>query len=259
MIGGAANHPPLLLVSIATYNERENLPELLTRIWQTTPEADVLIVDDNSPDGTGTWAVEYSKSEPRLRVIVRPAKLGLGSAIVLAMHQAITGGYRYYAHLDADLSHDPTHLRQMLECAEGSCDNAGCDCIIGSRYVPGGAVVGWPASRKLMSRLVNAYARWLLRLPVRDCSSGFRLYRTSILAGLDLSAVRAQGYAFLEEILWHLKSQGCRFHEVPIRFINRQHGRSKINIREAFAALWHIARLAVGNYHRLRAPRQPTQ
>ncbi|GIW92921.1 MAG: glycosyl transferase [Pirellulaceae bacterium] len=247
-----------LLVSTATYNERENLPELLQRIWQAVPHADVLVVDDNSPDGTGKWAEEYAAREPRLRVVIRPAKLGLGSAILLAIEQAIAGRYRFFAHLDADLSHDPAHLPEMLRLVEEAPEGSGPDCVIGSRYVAGGSVAGWPLRRKLMSRLVNAYARLLLRLAVRDCSGGFRLYRVEALAKLEPASIRARGYAFLEEILWHLACHGCRFAEVPIRFVDRQRGRSKINSREALAALVHMARLALRGCRARTLPRQST-
>jgi dolichol-phosphate mannosyltransferase len=252
-LDGALDHrQSRLLVSVATYNERENLPPLLEALWRVCPDASVLVVDDNSPDGTGQWAQQYAATEPRLQVVVRPGKLGLGSAIALAMRTAIQQGFDFFAHLDADGSHDPEHLPAMLAALQGAgpCSPKRpaarqCDCVIGSRYVRGGRVVGWPLWRKVISRALNTYARMLLGLPVRDCSSGYRLYRTVVLKRIDFARLHAQGYAFLEEILWHLHRAGCTFCEVPITFINRKLGRSKINSAEALAALWHILRLAL--------------
>lgn len=253
------NSGPKLLIAVATYNERENVPGLVEALLNAYPTASVLVVDDNSPDGTGQWAQEQAAGNPRLGVIVRPGKMGLGSALLLAMRRAVAERYDYLVHMDADGSHDPRCIQAMLEQVERPCGDTfqRCDCVIGSRYVPGGQVVGWPAPRKWMSWALNGYTRWLLGLPVRDCSSGFRLYRTEMLARVDFSTIRAKGYAFLEEMLWHLMRAGCTFCEVPITFVNRQRGRSKINWREAVAALWHVTRLALG-YGGVRASRRNT-
>ena len=236
---------PVLIV-VATYNERENLPKLVDLILQHAPRADLLVVDDNSPDGTGTWAQQHAANEPRLHVHSRAGKLGLGSAIIMAMQQAVAEGYDYLLNLDADFSHDPASIPQLIAGMAASDSGPGADVMIGSRYMPGGRTVGWPWYRQLVSRLLNTYTRWMLRLPLRDCSSGFRCFRTATLAKLDWGQVRSHGYAFHEEILWHVKRAGARFGETPIVFTERRAGRSKINLKEAWSAVSMITRLGIG-------------
>jgi len=239
------------LVIIATYNEVENLPRLVDEIHRLCPELDILVIDDNSPDGTGEWCDRRAAEDCRLRCLRRPGKLGLGSALVVGMQYAIEHGYEYAVTMDADFSHPPRFLPDLLARIQQPPSFGGDllpvdlppDVVIGSRYVPGGAVEGWPPSRRLMSRLVNAYARWMLGLPVRDCSGGFRCYRVEMLRRVDFGAVIGQGYAFLEEILWRLKRAGARLAETPIVFLDRRAGRSKINLAEAVAAVWLIFRL----------------
>ena len=233
-----------VLVTVATYNERENLPELVAEIFRELPQAHVLVVDDNSPDGTGQWCQQQAQLEPRLRCLHRPGKLGLGTATIAAMKYAVEHGYRYMINMDADFSHPPKYLPSLLAAMEPA-GAAPVDVTIGSRYVPGGAIEGWPPLRHLMSRAVNLYARCLLHLPVRDCSGAFRCYRTERLRHIDFDRVRSKGYSFQEEILWHLQRLGCRFAETPIVFVNRRRGHSKIDLREAFRALWIILLLAL--------------
>ncbi len=227
------------LVVIATYNERENLPRLLPEIWAIRPEMDVLVIDDASPDGTGKWVESQLESEPRLRYLPREKKLGLGTAAIAAMRFAIEHGYRFLVNMDADFSHDPNVLPELLGAMEPP-DAPPVDVAIGSRYVPGGRTHGWPWYRKLMSRAINGYARFALSLPVRDCSSGYRCFRVSTLQRIDFSQVRARGYVFHEEILWHLKRAGGSFREVPILFADRRFGQSKIRAADAVGALWRI-------------------
>ncbi|MEN0110606.1 MAG: polyprenol monophosphomannose synthase [Planctomycetota bacterium] len=228
---------PRTLVAVATYNEIENLPSLVDAIEGALPDADVLVVDDNSPDGTGRWADERAAADPRVGVIHREGKLGLGSATFAAMRHAIDAGYDAIATLDADWSHPPGRLPALL----GLLDSA--DVAVGSRYVPGGRIVGWPWKRHVASRLVNATARWLLRLPTRDSSGAFRAYRVEVLRGVDLSGMRGTGYAYLEEILWRLKRREATFAETPITFTERRAGASKINRGEAVAAIRLLLRL----------------
>lgn len=230
------------LVAVATYNERENLPSLVDAILDAAPGADVLIVDDNSPDGTGAWADERAAAEPRLSVIHRPGKLGLGSATFEAMRHAIAHGYRVIATMDADWSHPPDRLPALIALLEEA------DVVIGSRYCRGGRIEGWPLRRRVASRLVNAAARVLLRLPVADASGAFRAYRVEALRDLDFDTMRGQGYAYLEEILWRLKRRGARFAESPITFIDRVAGRSKINAAEARAAIALLFRLGAAEW-----------
>lgn len=236
---------PKTLVTIATYNERENLPALVNEVLSTAPECDVLVIDDNSPDGTGQWADEKAASEPRLHVLHRPGKLGLGTATMAGMKCGIERGYDFVVNLDADFSHHPRYITALI----AGMDDA--DVMIGSRYVPGGGTPDWPLSRRLMSRAVNAYARWLLGLSPSDCSGAFRCYRVALLKQLDFDKVRSRGYAFQEEILWRLKQLGARFGETPIVFADRRHGRSKINIREARTTLGIILRLGLQNWLRI--------
>lgn len=235
------------LVAVATYNEIDNLPRLVDCILKVAPQVDILVVDDNSPDGTGRWCAEKAGSEPRLRCLHRPAKLGLGTATVAAMQHAIEHEYEYMLTIDADFSHPPEDIPKLLSHMEPAGLGA-VDVAIGSRYVPGGRIEGWGLNRRAMSRAVNLYARCLLGLPVRDCSGAFRCYRTALLARLDFTAVESRGYSFYEEILWRLKRLGARFCETPIVFRDRQHGVSKINIREAAATLWILFRLGIRNW-----------
>ncbi|MHC4405561.1 MAG: polyprenol monophosphomannose synthase, partial [Planctomycetota bacterium] len=227
------------LITVATYNEIENLPNLVDEILRVVPEADVLVIDDNSPDGTGRWCDEKAAEEPRVQCLHRGGKLGLGTAIVAGLRYGIERGYRYVVNMDADYSHHPRYLPGLLAGMEPD-QGPPVDVMIGSRYTAGGGVEGWPWRRRVMSKGMNLYARWLLGLKPRDCSGSFRCYRAERVAQLDLDRVRSRGYSFFEEILWHLKRQGARFGEIPITFVDRTVGRSKINAKEAVVALWTI-------------------
>ncbi len=239
--------PPRLLVTMATYNERENLPELVERVLDLLPTAQLLVVDDNSPDGTGRWAAEQAAADPRIACLHRPRKLGLGSATIDGLRYALRHQFTIVVTLDADGSHDPREIPQML-ARLSTPSPAPPDVVLGSRYVPGGGTLGWPLHRRLMSRSINGLARRMLGLPVRDCSGAFRCIRVDLLRRVDLDAVRSHGYACLEEILWHFKLAGARFEEVPIVFANRRRGRSKINTRESLAAVWMLLRLGLRNW-----------
>jgi dolichol-phosphate mannosyltransferase len=228
-----------VLVTLCTYNERENLAALVPEIRRTLPDADVLVIDDGSPDGTGRLADELAAADPRVRALHRPGKLGLGSAILAGLRQALAEGYEFVINMDADFSHDPRYLPALVACMERA------DVGIGSRYVPGGGIEGWGPLRHFMSRGINWYARLLLGLSTRDNSGAYRCYRCASLGGIDLDRVRARGYAFQEEILYHCRVAGCRFAETPIVFRDRRYGTSKINWRESVAALWIILRLGV--------------
>ena len=237
------------LITIATYNEIENLPLLVDAIFEIVPQVDVLVIDDNSPDGTGRWCDERAVQEPRLHCLHREGKLGLGTATIAAMRYTIDRGYRQMLNMDADFSHHPRYLPDLLAGMdlEGGLP---IDVMIGSRYVGGGGVEGWPWKRRFMSRGVNLYSRWLLGLASRDCSGAFRCYRTALLEKVDFDRVRSRGYSFQEEILWHLKRAGARFGETPIIFADRERGVSKIDSKEAIAALWIIFVLGIKNLFR---------
>lgn len=222
-----------ILIAVATYNERENLPRLSEAILSVVPYADLLVIDDNSPDGTGQWAEEYAQSDSRVKVIVRSGKLGLGSAVLEAMDRAVAGQYDFLVNLDADFSHPPEKIPDLLREAERS----GADVVIGSRYIAGGKIVGWPCRRQWMSRWMNRYARFTLGLKTRDNSGAFRCYRVGILRELRHGQILSNGYSFFEEVLFRIRRLGGTFREIPITFTERARGQSKINGKEALTAL----------------------
>ena len=235
-----ATDRPRLLVSLACYNEAENLRPLVDAIRQFAPDAEVLVIDDGSPDGTGRIADDLKADLPDVHVIHRPGKLGLGTAIISAMRFAIENGYDYFLNMDADFSHPPRFIPAILAGMDRH------DVMIGSRYVPGGGVEGeFNLKRKFMSTGINTYARLLLGLRSRDNSGSFRCYRVSKLARLDFGLIRSRGYSFMEEILFWCRTVGCRVGETPILFENRRAGYSKINKYEAYKALQIILELGI--------------
>jgi len=233
-------HNPRFLISLATYNECENLPTLTTQIFEFAPDADILVVDDSSPDGTADWVEEQMQSDSRFKLIKRSGKQGLGTAILAAIEYAIQNGYDFLINMDADLSHPPRFLPAMRAKAE-----EGFDVVIGSRYVGGGKIEGWSLSRRLMSRGINFYARWLLGLKTQDNSGSFRCYRTEVLKRLDPKSMLSQGYSFFEEILYRLRQLGGTFTEVPITFEERRVGKSKLNVKEIVLALYLLLRIGI--------------
>ncbi len=228
---------PDTLVIVATYNEIENLPTLVESIFEALPDSHLLVIDDNSPDGTGDWCDQQAQEDSRLRCLHRAGKLGLGSATIDGLRQGLAGGYGRLITMDADFSHDPRHLPALVDKSKDA------EVVIGSRYCPGGGVENWPWHRRLISRVLNATARTLLGLPVRDCSGAFRCYRSQALQRFDLATVQAQGYAYLEEILWRFHTSGATFAETPITFVERRAGQSKINWREGLGAVRVLMRL----------------
>jgi dolichol-phosphate mannosyltransferase len=235
-----ARATPRVLISLATYNEAENLRPLAEAIRGYAPRAHLLVIDDNSPDGTGAIADELAKALPDVHVIHRPGKLGLGTATVAAMRFAVDGRYDYYINLDADFSHPPRFIPALLE------GMSRVDVMIGSRYIPGGAVEGeFGFRRKFMSTGINLYAKILLGLRTRDNSGSYRCYRVDKLAQIDFGWVRSRGYSFQEEILFWCKRVGATFGETPILFENRRGGMSKLNRNEAVKALGVMLSLGV--------------
>jgi len=228
-----------LLVTLCTYNERDNLAPLIAEIWRFAPSADVLVVDDNSPDGTGKVADELAAADRRVHVLHRAGKLGLGTATLAGFKYGVEHGYDLLINLDADFSHHPRFIPALLAAMDRA------DVAIGSRYVVGGGVVGWGLRRHFMSRAINWYARTLLGLKTRDNSGAYRCYRVAKLRELDLERFLARGYAIQEETLYRCRRAGCRFQETPIIFEDRRYGSSKINLGESVAAGWIILRLAV--------------
>lgn len=227
----------MLLIALATYNEIETLPSLVAEIRKQAPQADVLVVDDNSPDGTGQWCDHEAARSPWFSVIHRAGKLGLGSASWTAMRAAIDRGYDLLITLDADWSHPPEALPRLIAAAKEA------DVVIGSRYCRGGRIVGWPRARRAVSIAMNMATRVALGVPVRDSSGACRIYRVDALKRLDFAQLTATGYAYLEEILWQLHRQGARFAEVPITFTDRRAGASKVDAGEAWGKLQVLSRL----------------
>lgn len=234
-----------VLIVIAAYNEIDNVPPLLTRIHQLHPLVDVLVIDDRSPDGTGDWVAEFARQNSWCRLLSRAGKLGLGSATIAGFRWALERSYTDIVTMDADFSHHPDELARLLErpflTPTSGAENQSPDCIvIGSRYVPGGRIEGWPWQRRLASRWINRFVRWRLRLTTLDNSGAYRCYPTELLRQLPLDQIRNQGYGYLEEILYLAKCCGAKFHEVPITFRDRTQGQSKISLREAIKAVWTI-------------------
>lgn len=226
-----ASSSPRILVSVATYNEKENLPALVREIHTTLPAAHVLVVDDNSPDGTGKLADGLAAADPRVHVLHRAGKLGLGTAILAGMRYAMEHDYDYVLSMDADFSHHPRYLPAMVAGMDRH------DVMIGSRYVPGGGTENWPLKRWLISNGVNLLTRLLMRVGARDASGGFRCYRVSKLREAHLERMISRGYSFQEEMLYRCRAAGCRVGETPIIFADRRGGTSKVNTREAVRSM----------------------
>ncbi len=241
------SHAGKTAVCVATYNEIDNLPRLVEAIQKNLPEAEVLVVDDNSPDGTGRWCDEKAARDSRFHCLHRAGKLGLGTATVAAMRYAIEQAYQYLVMMDADFSHPPERLEDLVDGMDRP-GRPAVDVMIGSRYVSGGGIQGWPLKRHFMSRGVNLYTRLLLGLKPKDVSGAFRCYRAAVLRRLDFDAIRSHGYSFEEEILWRLKRLGARFEETPYVFVERQVGRSKIDLHEVISAIWMIFLLGLENW-----------
>lgn len=232
---------PRVLVVVCTYNERENLPTLLPQIFAALPAADVLVVDDDSPDGTGSWAQQTAEVNPHVAVIVRTGERGLGGALKAAIRYASQRDYDFLLNLDGDLSHRPSDLPRLLAVATAASDAP--DIVVGSRYVADGKIEGWPLHRRLMSRTVNGFATKILRLPVKDCSGALRCYRMTALSRIPLESIRSDGYAMLEELLLALHRDGAKFAEIPITFNDRQVGESKLTTRETIRSVRSLLRM----------------
>lgn len=230
----APNHGPnagRTLVTICTYNERENISRLIPMVLEYLPAADVLVVDDNSPDGTADVVRELGRTNPHVLLLLRTAKEGLGAATIAGLKWAIDHGYEFVLNMDADFSHHPRHLPAVRNCMNVA------DVGVGSRYIPGGGIVGWSLKRHLMSQGINVYSQVLLGLRTQDCSGAFRCYRISKLKEIDFARFRSRGYAFQEEMLYRCLKVGSKIVETPIVFEDRVVGQSKINKKEIVRAL----------------------
>ncbi|MFC4062199.1 polyprenol monophosphomannose synthase [Planomonospora corallina] len=241
-----------VLVIVPTYNERENLPMIVRRVRAAVPEAHLLVADDASPDGTGEIADELAAADDHVHVLHRSGKQGLGAAYIAGFRWGMAEGYDVLVEMDADGSHQPEELPALLRALAG-----GADLAIGSRWVPGGKVVNWPASREFLSRGANVYTRMMLGMPVRDATAGFRAYRAATLQKIGLDDVESQGYCFQVDLTLRTVRHGLRVAEVPITFVERTVGASKMSRDIIAEALWRVTQWGVtGLPRRLRRSRR---
>jgi dolichol-phosphate mannosyltransferase len=231
-----------VLVIIPTYNERDNLSHIVAAVHEHLAVADILIVDDNSPDGTGALADELAARDPQVSVLHRPGKQGLGTAYVAGFRQALKSDYQYIFEMDCDFSHDPKYLPLLLEEAR-----RGADLVLGSRYVAGGGTENWGPMRRAISQGGSLYARTILGVRVRDLTGGFKCFRRTLLEAIDLASVSAQGYGFQIEMTYRALKAGYRVVEVPIIFVDRRVGQSKMSKKIFLEALTLVWRLRLGH------------
>lgn len=237
---------PKTLICLPTYNELENLPLLVTEIHAVAPEVHILVIDDNSPDGTGRLADELASADPRIQVLHRAAKQGLGRAYLAGFAWALARDYELIFEMDCDFSHMPRYLPDFIRKAES------CDVVLGSRYIPGGGTKDWDWKRRLISRGGNTYAQLILGLPYRDLTGGFKCFHRHVLQALPLDEIVGSGYVFQIELTYRSVLLGFRIGEVPIEFPDRTRGQSKMSgniVREAVTKVWQL-RLNKGNLTR---------
>ena len=229
-----------VLVVIPTYNEADNIRALLARLLALELDLQVLVVDDASPDGTGGIVDELMRDEPRVHVLHREAKLGVGAAYAAGMSWGLERGARYLVTMDGDFSHDPDYVPALVAGMEEH------DVMIGSRYVAGGGCESWGIGRRFLSHTANAVARSVLALPIRDCTAGMRCYSRRVLECIDPASVRSHGYSYLQEMIYRVHRAGFRIGEHPIIFVDRRAGESKISKTEIVKGVWTLARLRLG-------------
>jgi dolichol-phosphate mannosyltransferase len=225
---------PSVLVIVPTYNERENIELIAARLFAAVPAADLLVVDDSSPDGTGKIADALAEADPRVHVLHRDAKAGLGAAYVAGFDWGLDRHYEVLVEMDADGSHAPEELPRLLTALTRA------DLVLGSRYVPGGAVQNWPRRRELLSRGGNVYTRLALGVQLNDATGGYRAFRREVLEGIDYAAVASEGYCFQVDLAWRAVRGGYRVVEVPITFVERERGESKMSGSIVREALWRV-------------------
>ncbi len=225
------------LVIIPTYNEIHNIKRLLPDILSSFPAIDVLIVDDNSPDGTAEWVKDAAKSVPRIKIIERPGKMGLGTAYVAGFRYMLENDYDYAIQMDADFSHDPQEIETFLETIKDY------DLVIGSRYIYGVRVINWPIRRLLLSYFANLYSRFITGMPIKDGTGGFKCFRKQVLQAINLDKIHSNGYSFQIEMNYKAYKLGFKIREVPITFVDRVEGTSKMSkkiVREAITMVWKL-------------------
>jgi dolichol-phosphate mannosyltransferase len=239
------------LIIIPTYNEVDNLRPLLQELFTYAPQTDVLIVDDNSPDGTGQLADEIHNENPKVHVMHRAGKLGLGTAYIAGFKYAIEHDYDAAFEMDADFSHDPRYLPDFLNKIEQA------DLVIGSRYIPGGDTPNWSFSRRFISGGGNLFARFMLGMPVHDCTAGYRCYRREVLESIGLDTIETQGYGFQVEMAYRVKQQGFKIVETPIIFMDRRVGKSKMSRTIFLEAFTYVLRTRFGFNKKPSSPSSP--
>jgi dolichol-phosphate mannosyltransferase len=241
--GGQRTFGPLgtVLVIIPTYNEAENIRPIVARVRSAVPEAHILIADDNSPDGTGKIGDELAVTDASVHVLHRQGKQGLGAAYLAGFSWGMEHGYGVLVEMDADGSHQPEELPRLLTALKSA------DVVLGSRWIPGGRVVNWPKSREFLSRGGSTYSRLLLDVPIRDVTGGFRAFRKETLLGLGMDEVASQGYCFQVDLAWRAVKAGFHVIEVPITFVERERGDSKMSRNIVAEALWRVTAWGVGS------------
>jgi dolichol-phosphate mannosyltransferase len=243
-IRGTGATPERVIMVVPTYNESMNLPDVVARLRAAQPTVDVLVVDDGSPDGTGDVADELAAADPQVTVLHRVAKEGLGAAYLNGFRVALDRGYDVIGEMDADGSHQPEQLHLLLDALDGA------DLVIGSRWVPGGSIVNWPLHRELLSRGGNFYTRTLLGIRIRDATAGYRLFRRKTLETIDLGSIQSLGYVFQADTAFRTLRAGLRVTEVPIEFVERERGDSKMSRYVATESLKRITRWGLGERRR---------
>jgi dolichol-phosphate mannosyltransferase len=231
-----------ILTIIPTYNELESLPKTLGRLRSAVPASDVLVADDNSPDGTGDLADRIAAEDPQVHVLHRRGKEGLGAAYIAGFHWALERDYDVVVEMDADGSHQPEQLPRLLDAVE-----AGADLVIGSRWVQGGSVVNWPFYRQLISRTGSTYARTMLGLKIKEMTAGYRAFRRTTLEKLDLDAVESVGYGFQVDLAWRVAKMGLKVVEVPVTFVERELGSSKMSGNIVVEAMLNVTKWGVAD------------
>ncbi|MCI0530464.1 MAG: polyprenol monophosphomannose synthase [candidate division Zixibacteria bacterium] len=227
------------LVIIPTYNEKENLEAIIEAVLRQDSMLNILVVDDNSPDGTGQIAERISRDNNKVHVLHRQRKMGLGQAYIAGFKYALEHKYDFVFEMDADFSHDPKYLPEFLKSLETA------DLVLGSRYVRGVNVVNWPMSRLLLSYFANVYSRWITGVPVRDSTGGFKCYRRAVLEGIELDKIKSEGYSFQIETCFRAWKKGFRIKEIPIIFVDRRAGHSKMSKRIVREAIWVVWKLRI--------------
>ena len=225
------------LIIIPTYNELENIRKMIPDILGRYDNVDILIVDDGSPDGTGVFVEQLTHESDRIKLIKRPGKMGLGTAYIQGFKFALQNGYDYIFEMDADYSHDPKEIRNFLEAIKNY------DLVLGSRYKTGINVINWPMRRLMLSYFANSYTRFVTGLPVRDATGGFKCFRRKVLESIDLDSIKSNGYAFQIEMTFKAFKKGFKITEIPIIFIDRHQGTSKMSkkiVREAITMVWKL-------------------